>query len=465
MNQLREAIKSSRAPSAEWESAGARDHTVQFYESDAYLVQSLRHFFGPALRNGGTAVVVATEVHRRELSRVLEADGIDVEALTVAGRYVAHDAATLLGAVMRDGMPDSGLFTPVIGDIVARAAAAGTPVRVYGEMVSILWARGRVAATLRMEELWNDLQHRYPFALCCGFPMNTFAGRAMETGFAQVCSHHSRVHPAESYSSAGNEDDRLRAIARMQQRIVSLEREARDAERMRNDFLVAVSHDLRTPLSVILGYAQMLRRRLGSRSGDDVRTSEGLQSIERRARMMASVVEELADATRRENGRAMVLHREMVDLATLVEEIAAEQDQAAPRHHVVASVDDHAIVGYWDPVRLTRAIVNLIGNAIKYSPDGGEIRIGLRREGEGAVLSIQDSGIGIPADDLSHIFDRFYRGANALSTTAGTGIGLSATRQIIERHGGTIAVESAEGRGSTFVVRLPVTIEPISAES
>jgi signal transduction histidine kinase len=465
LNQLREATKSGRAPTAEWGSAGTRDHTVQFYESDAYLVQSLRRFFGPALRDGETAIVVASEPHRRELSRILTTDGIDVEELTRSGRYVSHDAGTLLGAFMRDGMPDRERFASVIGDIVAPAFAAGTRVRIYGEMVSILWSRGRTDATLRLEELWTDLQERYPFALCCGYPMSNFSGRAMEMSFAEVCSHHSHVHPAESYSSAGNDDERLRSIACMQQRIASLEREARDAERMRNDFLVAVSHDLRTPLSVILGYAQMLRRRLGVRAGEDRRTNDGLQSIERRARMMASVVEELADATRRENGRAIVLHREMVDLSALVEEIAAEQDGASPLHRVVASVDKHAIVGYWDPVRLGRAIVNLIGNAVKYSPAGGEIHVTLRREGEGAVLSIRDTGIGIPADDLPNIFDRFYRGANALEKTAGTGIGLSATRQIIERHGGTIAVESTEGRGSTFVVRLPIAIPSISAQS
>lgn len=441
------------------ETVALHEHAVQFYQSDTYLLQSLRSYFAEGLRSGASAIVVATESHRQALTRQLEENGFEIARLTAAGRYISLDAERLLSAFMRDGMPDAALFDSVIGDVVARAAVGGRPVRVFGEMVSILWERGRQTAAIQLEELWNDLQARRPLSLCCGYPVNAFAGRSMETGFADVCAQHSHVQPAESYRNTGSEDERLLSIARLQQQTAMLEREAQDALQMRNDFLVAASHDLRTPLSVILGYAQMLERDAADADG---RISEGLKSIERRARLMAAVVEELADASRLEAGREIDLRREIMDLAALVEELTLEQEKTSPRHHFVLEIEERPLAGFWDYPRLARVILNLIGNAAKYSPDGGRITVRLAREEPSwAVLSVHDEGMGIPADDLPHIFERFYRGANVVAATAGTGIGLSTARQIVEQHGGTITGGS-ESNGSTFMVRLPLTAEPDS---
>jgi signal transduction histidine kinase len=130
------------------------------------------------------------------------------------------------------------------------------------------------------------------------------------------------------------------------------------------------------------------------------------------------------------------------------------------RRLVVRSTEEE-LLGRWDPLRLGRVLENLIGNAVKYSPDGSEITISLTRErGAGrdeAVLAVQDRGIGISEHDLPHIFDRFYRGENAQGGISGSGLGLAGTRQIVEQHGGTIEVDSREGAGSTFTVRLPLS--------
>lgn len=439
--------------------ASSREHAVQFYESDAYLLESLRIYVGEGLRNGESAVVVATGPHRQGLARLLVEEGLDLPSLTAAGRYVSLDSDTLLSAFMRDGMPDADLFDSVVGEVVARAASAGTSVRAFGEMVATLWSEGRQAAAIRLEELWNEMLTRYPLALCCGYPLRGFAGRSMEASFAQVCAEHSRVCPAESYSDVGSENDRLLSIARLQQQTATLEREAQEALRMRNDFLIAASHDLKTPLSVILGYAQMLAR---DAADDGGRVSKGLKSIERRARLMAAAVEEMADAGRVEAGDEILLRREMVDLSTVASETVMEQQKMAPRHRILLEVGDAPLVGFGDRARLSRVLVGLIGNAVKYSPDGGEIIVRLARDGDAALLSVRDTGMGIPADDLPHIFDRFYRGANAITTTSGTGIGLSTARQIVERHGGAITAASIEGKGSTFVIRLPLALEPNS---
>jgi signal transduction histidine kinase len=110
-----------------------------------------------------------------------------------------------------------------------------------------------------------------------------------------------------------------------------------------------------------------------------------------------------------------------------------------------------------DAIRLARVLDNLLGNAIKYSPKGGEIAVGVTREGRWAVLTVADEGMGIPAEDRSLIFEQFHRGRNVAGQMAGTGVGLAFVRRVVEQHGGNISVESQEGVGSTFTVRLPLS--------
>jgi signal transduction histidine kinase len=130
------------------------------------------------------------------------------------------------------------------------------------------------------------------------------------------------------------------------------------------------------------------------------------------------------------------------------------------RHTVQVEADSEPLVGDWDAGRLGRALANLLSNATKYSPDGGEVVVGLAREqgagGAWAVLRVRDRGIGIPAADLPHVFEPFYRAANAVAQAGGAGIGLAGARQIVEQHGGMIDVESRDGEGTTVTVRLPL---------
>lgn len=243
----------------------------------------------------------------------------------------------------------------------------------------------------------------------------------------------------------------------------TLYQHAQDAIRMRDDFLMAVSHDLRTPLTVVLAQAQAVHRRMLHSGQHDERILSGLESIQRRARTMAAVIDELSDTTRLEAGQELSLDRDELDLVVLVAELVAAHRISAERHTFTVRCDEGPLVGQFDGVRLSRVINNLLSNAVKYSPDGGPVEVRVGREtgtgGNWAIVSVADQGLGIPAGDLARIFDRFHRAGNASVRTTGTGIGLTTSKAIVEGHGGAISVHSVEGVGSTFTMRLPLPTE------
>lgn len=166
-------------------------HVVQFYERDEALVLAVGSFLGAGLVAGEAAVVVATANHRAAFEAVLCAAGVDVAALGAAGRYVGLDAEELLGSFLVDGRPDAARFQAQVGDRVAALASRGVPVRIVGEMVALLWARGDVAEAITLEELWNDLAAQTEFTLFCGYPRGAMAGPSGEA----ICAHHSHVVP------------------------------------------------------------------------------------------------------------------------------------------------------------------------------------------------------------------------------------------------------------------------------
>jgi signal transduction histidine kinase len=173
---------------------------------------------------------------------------------------------------------------------------------------------------------------------------------------------------------------------------------------------------------------------------------------------MRRLVDQIVDLARMQMGQELELDRRPTDLVAVAHRVAAEHQAAAPRHAVrVEATDD--VVGDWDAARLERAVDNLVGNAVKYSPEGGEVLVRVRPGGDGwAEVSVADSGVGIPAADLATVFDRFRRASNSRGFV-GSGIGLASVRQIVHEHGGEVSVASTEGQGSTFTMRLPLRQE------
>ncbi len=166
-------------------------------------------------------------------------------------------------------------------------------------------------------------------------------------------------------------------------------------------------------------------------------------------------------SSRTRSGHQLELRTAQVDLVALVE-LAVSDAQATTGHHGLRVAGPISLVGSWDGARLRRVLDNLLGNAVKYSPGGGTISVEIAEEagedGTWAVLAVRDEGVGIPDVDLPHVFERYRRGSNVGPRIAGTGVGLAGARQIVEQHGGRMAVKSEEGRGSAFTVALPLEL-------
>lgn len=236
---------------------------------------------------------------------------------------------------------------------------------------------------------------------------------------------------------------------------------AEAALQMRDQVFRLVSHDLKSPLSIIQGYAHMLRRHLTSL---DLPDREKLQhytdNIESTVTRMDIQIEEMLDIVALEAGVPLTLRRSCIDLLALVRQTVENYQQTTDKHRFSIHTDMTEVSLYVDELRLERVLINLVSNAIKYSPEGGDIIMTLvneRRSGvSGVSLSVCDQGIGIPACDLLHIFEPFRRGSNIPKEVHGTGLGLVSARQIIEQHSGTISVTSQENDGSNFTIWLPL---------
>lgn len=232
-----------------------------------------------------------------------------------------------------------------------------------------------------------------------------------------------------------------------------------EALHVKDQFLSIVSHELRTPLTAMKGYAQMLRRKLV----DDPDSLRFAASIDAQVSRLSRLVDDLLDVTRFARGQFELTRRQM-EMEPLLDDIVSRYRMIAPDHEIALDVRDIPREGYWDRDRLEQVLSNLLGNAIKYSPDGGTITVRARRDGGRMVVSVLDEGVGIPEEEQTHLFERFYRSAGT-NDVKGLGLGLYVTRRVVEAHGGEVGVRSTVGKGSEFFFTLPLTEVPARAAS
>jgi PAS domain S-box-containing protein len=238
--------------------------------------------------------------------------------------------------------------------------------------------------------------------------------------------------------------------------------EARDAVAARDQFLSVASHELRTPVTSIKAYVQLLRRQLDRAAPDPVRLRRALITIDEGADRLTRLIADLLDLSRLRLGQFALRHQPL-DLAALVDTIAARvRDQLADCHQLQVGSLPRPCLITGDTDRLDQVLTNLLDNAAKYSPTGGVIGITMAGENDGMCVRVRDEGIGLPAAALDTIFEPFNRAPNALdSQLPGLGLGLAICRDIVTRHGGRLWAESAgEGQGATFLLWLPFAAKP-----
>jgi len=455
------------------------EHFVQFYEADSFLLNSLSDFVGTGLRAGNGVVVVGTKARRQGLDESLRQGGLDLSAFRASGHYLPLDAAQTLSQFMIGQLPDRARFTDVVGGIIERAGRGRRELRAFGEMVALLWEAGNYEGAIRLEELWNDLQKTHSFSLFCAYPMKESDSAARVKPFTDICAHHTRIIPAESYMTLNNPDDRLGQIVELQRRSKWLEAEVKERERtekrlrislqaeqtaraqaetasrMKDEFLGTVSHELRTPLNAIIGWSHMLR----TGKLDEGTAAHALAIIDRNAKAQAQLIEDILDVSRVITGKVR-LASEPVDIASVINIVVESAQLAAESKgiHLEVILDPLAqhIVG--DFSRLQQVVWNLLGNAIKFTPSGGRVTVRLSRLDRSMEICVSDTGEGISAAFLPFVFDRF-RQADGSQTRShgGVGLGLAIVRHLVELHGGAVRAESPGlGCGATFTITLPI---------
>src|SRR5208283_2899404 len=244
--------------------------------------------------------------------------------------------------------------------------------------------------------------------------------------------------------------------------------ELAELDRRKDEFLAMLSHELRNPLAPILNAAMLLRLHSNRNRLQGIENPILQQSatiIERQVGQLARIVDELLEVSRITTGRIQ-LHQARIAVGVVVENAVATVrsliDQR--KHDLTVSLPTQAIWLHADPARLEQVVVNLLTNAAKYTDPGGQVWLTLQQEGEEAVLRVRDTGVGIGPEVLPRIFDLFTQAERSLDRSqGGLGIGLALVQRLVEMHGGTVTASSALGRGSEFVVRLPV-VSPLESQ-
>ncbi|MCM8774097.1 MAG: ATP-binding protein [Candidatus Omnitrophica bacterium] len=233
----------------------------------------------------------------------------------------------------------------------------------------------------------------------------------------------------------------------------------RELDKLKSDFISSVSHDLKTPLTSIIGYTDILMQLAKEKSLSE--ESDYLKIIMQEAMRFARMIDDIINMAKIESGK-LQLKKELASLKEIVEEVIKIVIVQAEKFKFIVNFDNSIPLISIDKVQMKRVFLNLVSNAIKYSPQGGEIRIDGYTKGDNVYVDVIDHGIGMSEEALSHMFEKFYRvESDATKGITGTGLGLAITKGIIEAHGGTIVVRSKLGEGSTFSVIFPLTMKKI----
>jgi signal transduction histidine kinase len=352
----------------------------------------------------------------RYSAELLRSNGRD-ELLTVAGRAAVELVGDGEGRLVRIGSD-----TPTAGHAIT------VPIEVRGEVPAVLVADVKPASVRRVRDSLTTIAAQLSLAL-------------------------ERDHLVDSLRRAAD------ALTEQNERL-------RELDGMKDQFVSTVSHELRTPLSAIVGYLELVLEGEVGPVPDDQRRF--LEIVSRNCVRLNRLVDDILFVAHVDAGR-LSIERQWVDLGRLAEESLETARGAGTGKEIdLRFSGDHGLPRVWaDPMRMTQLFDNLLSNAIKFTPAGGTVSLTIARQGETAHVEVRDSGVGIPESEVGNLFQRFFRASTSVSVP-GTGLGLSIVKSIVEAHGGTIAVESERGVGTTFSIELPleanVPLEPTTRE-
>ncbi len=231
----------------------------------------------------------------------------------------------------------------------------------------------------------------------------------------------------------------------------------RQLERMKNEFISTAAHELRTPLTSVMGYAELLSAPESFGEFSQSERQEFLREIHAKSVVLAQIITDLLDIGRIEAGQPIPLQVRQEDFAQVLRKVVGHFERHSPRHHFLVEGTGMAALSLcFDPERIVQVLENLLSNAVKYSPGGGTVRIGLEQQSTAVQVCIRDEGIGMSAEQVARIFDKFYRADASNTGIGGLGLGMSIVRSLVQAHGGQIWVESTPGAGTSVYFTLPL---------
>ena len=459
-------------------------HSVQFYEDDRFLVETVVDFFAVGLVDGLGAVAIATREHIAAITHGLHEKGFDVDRTCTTGQLTLLDAEELLASFMSGAQPDAARFRHAMDGVLGSHARFGDgarerrPVLAFGEMSDFLSREGNLDGAIRLEELWNELAETYTFSLLCAYSLSAFSEDTHDAALRAICNQHAHVLPTERYMRV-DDGARLREIALLQQRALALETElrrrrdlegelrdalraAQGANRAKSDFLTVMSHELRTPLNAIGGHVQLLEMGLHGSLTDAQR--EALDRVQRSQRHLLGMINDLLNLAEVDAGmvRYAIVHQ---PVAPALQEVTSLLAPLATANGIAIAVrppaaGDEALHVQADPEKLQQILLNVVSNAIKFSTHGGRIAIeSVRCPTDASLVEIRvhDTGVGMPASQLTSIFEPFVQlGVPVHGQRDGVGLGLSISRMLARGMGGELSAESEVGAGSTLTLALPL---------
>ena len=472
-----------------FEDPAAHSHAVQFYESDAFLIETVAKFLTAGLKAGDRILVIASQDHIEAFTASLPAS--EASQAIAAGQLTFLDARQTLSKFIVGDMPYADLLRDVISRAISKAKGGDPKVRLraYGEMVDLLWRDGNSRAAIRLEELWNDAGADHEFSLLCAYVMGNFYKEGDAARFMEVCRTHSHVMPTESFTELDDPHARLREISLLQQRAKALESEIqhrkeledalRDALRERGRieeelrdcvnrekqareraetsdsfkemFLGILGHDLRNPLNTVLTTTRLMRHR-----GDLGPENMGrLERVVTSGVRMERMIEQLLDVARARLAEGIPVNRSARhDLVPIATKIVDELQASNPRRQIELR-SEGACVAAVDPDRLAQVVSNLLGNALTYGDADKPVVVAVAARGDVASVSVHNFGPPIDPAAVSVLFDPFRRGRQTNGSADGLGLGLYIAERIVSAHGGKIEVDSSPEAGTRFEAIIP----------